>query len=86
MLRVFIAHFSPVKFSKNHFTQKGQTPGFIKGERGTIQSANSIKFPTNTLDPYISSISFLLQVSSLPISIMYQSVYPYTLSSDMTGI
>ena len=32
MLRVFIAHFRPVKFSKNHFPKKGQTPGFIKGD------------------------------------------------------
>ena len=42
--------------------------------RGTIQSGNSMKYLRNASDTYISSISFLLQVSSLPISIIYQSV------------
>ena len=37
MLRVFIAHFSPVKFSKTIFGQKGQTPGFIKGDYSECQ-------------------------------------------------
>ena len=42
--------------------------------RGSIQSGNSIKCPRNAPDTLISSISCLLQVSSLPISIIYQSV------------
>ena len=70
MLRVFIAHFSPVKFSKTIFSKRAKP---LASLRGTIQSVNSIKCPWNAPDPYISSISFLLQVSSLPISIMYQS-------------
>ena len=71
MLRVFIAHFSPVKCSKTIFRKRAKP---LVWYRGTIQSGHSIKCPRNTPDTYISSISFLLQVSSLPISIIYQYV------------
>ena len=83
MLRVIIAHFSPVKPSKTIFHKRAKP---LASYKGTIQSANSIKCPWNVPALYISSISFQLQVSSLPISVMYQSVYPRTLSSDMPGI
>ena len=71
ILRVFTAHFSPVKCSKTIY-RKMTKP--LASYRGTIQSGNSIKCPRYAPDTYISSISFLLQVCSLPINIIYQSV------------
>ena len=64
MLRVFTAHFSPVKCSKTIFCKRAKP---LASYRGTIQSGNSIKCSRNAPDIYSSSISFLLQVSSLPI-------------------
>ena len=71
MLRVFTAHFSPVKCSKTIFRKRAKP---LASYRETIQSGNFIKCHRNAPDTYISSISFLLQVSSLPISIIYQFV------------
>ena len=71
MLRVFTAHFSPVKCSQTIFCKRARP---LASYRGTIQSGNSIKCPMMAHDTYISSICFLVQVSSLPISIIYQSV------------
>ena len=70
MLRIFTAHFSPVKCSKTIFRKRAKP---LASYRGTIRSGNSIKCHGNAPDTYISSISFLLQVRSLPISIIYQS-------------
>ena len=61
MLSVFTAHFSPVKCSKTIFLKKAKP---LASYRGTIQSGNSIKCPRNASDTYISSISFLLQLST----------------------
>ena len=71
MLRVFKAQFSPVKCSETIFCKRAKP---LASYRGTIQSENSIKCPMKAPDTYISSISFLVQVSSLPISMIYQSV------------
>ena len=67
MLRVFTAQLSPVKCSKTIFRKRAKT---LASYRGTIQSGNSIKCPMKAPDTYISSISFLVQVSSLPISMI----------------
>ena len=69
MQRVYTAHFSPVNCCIFGIRAKP-----LASFRGNIQSGNSIKCPMNAPDTYISSISFLVQVSSLPISIIYQSV------------
>ena len=61
MLRVLTAHFSPVKRSKTIFRKRAKP---LASYRETIQSGNFIKCPKNAPDTYISSISFLLQVSS----------------------
>ena len=71
MPRVFTAHFSPMKCSKTIFRKRAKP---LASYRGTIQSGNSIKCLRNAPDTHILSISFLLQVSSLPISIIYQCV------------
>ena len=50
MLRVFTAHFSPVKCSKTTFHKRAKT---LASYRGTIQSGNSIKCHMNAPDTYI---------------------------------
>ena len=72
MLRVFTTHFSPVKSSKTIFHKRAEP---LASYRETIQSGNFIKCHRNAPDTYISSISFLLQVSSLPMIIIYQLVF-----------
>ena len=62
---------APKNWNWNHFPQNGQTHGFIKGD---YPECKLYKMPFSAPDPYSPSNSFLLQVSSLPISIMYQSV------------